>query len=91
MVLNDDIIQITADFVIEKRSRLLLCTAAAQSLKWEWEPKTKRTFVANMPAVYEVDGETELEVFMLAAVGEGSDLEAVYRLLREYPTAIARA
>ena len=89
MVLNDDIIQITADFVIEERSRLLLCTATAQSLKWE--PKTERIFVANMPAVYQVDGETELEVFMLAAVGEGSDLEAVYRLLREYPTAIARA
>ena len=41
-----------------------------------------------MPAVYEVDGETGLEVFMLAAVGEGSDLECVYRLLREFPPEI---
>jgi len=71
-----------------KDGRLPLCTAAARSLEWEI---VGQIFKVNMPAILEMDTITGLPLFMLAAVGEGSDLEAVYRLLREYPTAIAHA
>jgi len=66
--------------------RLPLFTAATKTdLKWvDLEP----IFVANMPAVYKVDAVTGLPVFMLAAVGGSSDMESVYHLLRQLPTAI---
>jgi len=66
--------------------RLPLFTAATKTdLKWV---DLKPIFVANMPAVYKVDAVTGLPVFMLAAVGESSDMESVYHLLRQLPTAI---
>lgn len=62
-----------------------LCTAAAWSLKWE---VMRQIFVANMPAIYEVDWMTGLPLFMLAAVGPYSDVESVYNLLKQDPLAI---
>jgi len=69
-------------------NRYPLCTAAARSLPWN--TTTQVIFHAYMPALYEVDWLTGLGVFMLAAVGENSDLESVYNLLKENPVAIGR-
>lgn len=41
-----------------------------------------------MPAVYEVDGSTGLPMFMLAAIGQTSDIESVFNLLKECPSSI---
>jgi len=65
--------------------RLPLFTAAARSLKWS---HTSQIFNANMPVVHEKDILTGLPPFMLAAAGTASDIESVYKLLREYPPAI---
>ena len=65
--------------------RLPLCTAAAKSLLWV---DIGQIFAVNMPAIHEVDKLTGLPVFMLAAVGPTSDIESVYNLLKEYPSAI---
>lgn len=65
--------------------RLPLTIAATRSLRWK--ACMEEIFVAHMPATYEVDESTGLSLFMLAGVGGGSDLEAVYRLLREFPPA----
>merc|ERR1740136_598387 len=65
--------------------RLPLCTAAERCLTWV---DMQKIFSVNMPAIHEVDGMTGLPVFMLAAAGPTSDIEAVYNLLREYPPAI---
>ena len=65
--------------------RLPLCTTAATSLKWK---DTQQIFDANMPAIYEVDEVTALPLFMLAAVGENSDIESIFNLLKEYTMAI---
>ena len=48
----------------------------------------KKIFLANMLAIYKTDTWTGFPMFMLAAVGADSDLESVYRLLREYPVAL---
>lgn len=40
---------------------------------------------ADMTAIEKMDSATGLSMFMLAAVGDESDFEAVYRLLVEYP------
>jgi len=69
----------------DEDGRLPLFTAVAKSLKWV---DTKQIFAANMPALYEVDVVTELPLFLLAAVGPSSDIESVYHLLKEFPTAI---
>merc|ERR1711957_302071 len=69
----------------EDPGRLPLCTAAARCLTWV---DMQQIFSVNMPAIHEVDGMTGLPVFMLAAAGPTSDIEAVYNLLREYPPAI---
>lgn len=66
--------------------RLPLFVAVASSLEWA---DVNQIFNMNMPAVYEVDLVTGLPLFMLAAVGRPtSDLESIYNLLREYPSAI---
>lgn len=65
--------------------RLPLCTAAVKSLSWIY---TRKAFDVNMLAIYEVDKVTGLPLFMLAAVGKGSDIECVINLLKEYPSAI---
>ena len=66
--------------------RLPLMVAAAMSLRWR---DAARIFDAHRPAVYEADdGVTGLPLFMLAAVGRSSDVEVVYRLLKEYPPAL---
>jgi len=60
-------------------------TAAARCLSWV---DIRQIFSVDMPSIHEVDGVTGLPVFVLAAVGPKSDIEAVYNLLREYPPAI---
>jgi len=62
-----------------------LCTAAEKALKWV---DMKVIFAGNMPAIHEVDTVTGLPLFMLAAVGSSSDMESVYHLLKEFPSAI---
>eukprot|EP00555_Chaetoceros_dichaeta_P012816 CAMPEP_0198257416 /NCGR_PEP_ID=MMETSP1447-20131203/7116_1 /TAXON_ID=420782 /ORGANISM="Chaetoceros dichaeta, Strain CCMP1751" /LENGTH=109 /DNA_ID=CAMNT_0043944327 /DNA_START=713 /DNA_END=1042 /DNA_ORIENTATION=+ len=72
-----------------RRYRLPLCIAAAQSFQW-YEPKQQllqKILKANMAAIEVTDSSSGLEPFMLAAVGLESDLEAVFRLLVEYPVA----
>ena len=59
--------------------------AAIRSLKWN---VVRIIFEAHMPAIYDVDEKTGMHVFMLAAVGDKSDLESTFRLLRMYPPAI---
>jgi len=41
-----------------------------------------------MPVVNEIDVLTGLPLFMLAATGPTSDIESVYNLLKEYPSAM---
>merc|ERR1740124_866360 len=65
--------------------RLPLFTAAAKSLTWV---DVRQILTVNMPVIYDVDGLTGLPVFMLAAVGPQSNIEAVYHLLKEYPSAL---
>lgn len=65
--------------------RLPIFTAAAISLRWA---EMKILFDVNMPAVYHSDVVTGLPLFMLSAIGERSDLESTYRLLKEFPSAI---
>jgi len=65
--------------------RLPLYHAAADSLGWA---EVGTVFGSYMPASHEVDGTSGLAVFMAAAVGEESDFESVYGLLRSYPPAI---
>lgn len=73
----------------DKLGRLPLIIAAERSLKWShW---LQKIFIANMPAIELTDPVTALKPFMLASVGIDSDLEAVYRLLREYPAAIGQS
>ena len=48
----------------------------------------KQIFTSNMPVVNEIDVLTGLPLFMLAATGPTSDIESVYNLLKEYPSAI---
>jgi len=66
--------------------RLPFVTAAAKSLKWSC---IKVIFNLNMPAIYEIDVLTGMPLFMLAAAGVNSDIEAIYSLLKEHPTAIS--
>lgn len=65
--------------------RSQLMTAAAISLRWEY---MERIFDAYGAAIYEIDTVTGLSVAMLAAVGPNSDIESVYRMLKEYPHAL---
>jgi len=69
----------------ETSGHLPLFTAAARSLKWV---DVRQILAVNMPVIYDVDGLTGLPVFMLAAVGPKSNIESVYHLLKEYPSAL---
>jgi len=72
--------------------RLPLAIAAERSVSWSsarshdgaggWLPMVLRE---NLAAIEDTDPVTGLSMFMLAAVGEDSDWEAVYRLLVEFP------
>ena len=64
---------------------LPLFTATARSLLWA---EMTRFFAQNMTVLHEVDSLIGLPLFMLAAVDKSSDLESVYNLLVEYPSAI---
>jgi len=66
--------------------RLPVFTAAVRSLKWT---DMKVIFSVNMSTIEQVDNSTGLPLFMLAATQESSDIESVYNLLKEYPTAIS--
>jgi len=69
----------------DEEDRLPLATSAALSQKWsDIEP----IFAANKLAIYETDEVTGLPLCLLAAVGLDSDIESVYRLLKEYPPAL---
>jgi len=70
---------------IDKEDRLPLVTSAALSLNWS---DMDLIFAANKLAIYETDEVTGLPLCLLAAVGQESDIESVYRLLREYPPAL---
>jgi len=65
--------------------RYPLFTAAARCLKWS---HTEQIFTSNMSIVNETDARTGFPLFMLAATGLTSDIESVYNLLKEYPSAI---
>jgi len=65
--------------------RLPVFTAAARSLKWA---DMKQIFSVNMATIEQMDGLTGLPLFMLTATQENSDIESVYNLLKENPTAI---
>ena len=66
--------------------RLPLCTAVTRSIVWE---NVRHIFALNMPAIYKTNELTRSQVFLLAAIGEISDIESAYKLLRKYPSAIA--
>jgi len=66
--------------------RLPLFTASEQSVKWS--NGVCAILKGYGAAIEDVDVVTGLEVFMLAAVGEESDLETVYNLLLDHPAAI---
>lgn len=69
----------------DKEDRLPLVTSAALSLKWS---DMEQIFTANKVAIYGTDEVTSLPLCLLAAVGQESDIESIYRLLREYPPAL---
>lgn len=48
----------------------------------------KQIFTSNMSVVHEIDVVTGLPLFMLAAARITCDMESVYNLLRECPSAI---
>lgn len=66
-------------------SRLLLFTAAAESVRWA---DMKYIFDNYMSAVNEVDASTGLSLYMLAAVGPNSNIESIYNLLKENPASL---
>jgi len=65
--------------------RYPLFTGAKSSLKWAY---MRQIFAAHMPVIHDIDVQSGLPVFMLAAAGPTSDIESVYNLLKEYPVAI---
>jgi len=65
--------------------RLPLFTAAATSMKWS---HTRQIFNLNMPVINDIDVLTGLSLFMLAAAGTTSDIESIYNLLKEHPSAM---
>jgi len=73
-----------------KDGRLPLSTAVTRSLKWSC---VNEIFKLNMPAINEIDILTGLPLFMLAAATtdrpeRGGDIELIYNLLKEYPSAM---
>ena len=65
--------------------RFPIFTAAARCLNWAY---MKQIFTSNMPVVNEIDVLTGLPLFMLAATGPTCDIESVYNLLKECPSAV---
>ena len=63
----------------------LLATAAVKLIKW---PDMQQIFTVNMAEIQEIDTVTGIPMFMLAAVGKDSDLELVFRLLKDFPPAL---
>ena len=53
-----------------------------------WEGVTEDIFKANPDVVQDIDETTTLMPFMIAAVGEDSDLDSIFSLLIAYPVAI---
>jgi len=70
----------------DNHRRLPLMQMAANNLNWS--DGLQKIFEAYMPAIEETDTVTGLELFMLAAVGQDSNMEAVYNLLKLNPVAI---
>ena len=68
----------------ETSGRLPLFTAAGRSLTLF---DVRQCFTLNMPVIYDVDDLTALSVFMLAEVVPKNNIESVYHLLKEYPSA----
>jgi len=66
--------------------RLPLFTAAEQSIKWS--DGLFNILEGYGAAIEESDTPTGLEAFMLAGIGENSDMETVYKLLENHPAAI---
>jgi len=71
--------------VRDVNDRFPLFTAAARCLKWS---HMKQIFTSNMPVINEIDVLTGFPLFVLAATRPTSDIESVYNLLKECPSAI---
>jgi len=69
-----------------EQGRLPLYTALEQSVKWS--DGLHGILEGNGGAIEEADVITGLEAFMLAAIGRNSEMETVYRLLKNHPAAI---
>jgi len=69
-----------------EQGRLLLFTASEQGVKWS--DGMCNILNGYGAAIEEVDVVTGLEAFMLAAVGEESDMETIFKLLQDHPAAI---
>jgi len=65
--------------------RFPLFTAAAKGVQWS---KMRQIFTSNMPVINEIDVVTGLPLFLLAATGPTCDIESVYNLLKECPSAV---
>jgi len=65
---------------------LPIFTAARNSLKWYY---MEQIFATNMPVINEIDVQSGLPLFALAAVGLESDIESVYNLLKEFPGVVS--
>jgi len=71
--------------IISVDGRFPLVTAAVRSRKWE---HMQEIFDLHMPVIQNKDVLTGMPLFMLAAIGQSSDIESIYNLLKEYPSAI---
>ena len=66
-----------------------LLTAVTEDMPWEGV--TAEIFKANPDIVQNIDKSTKLMPFMVAAIGENSNLDCVFSLLIAYPVAIHAA
>jgi len=69
-----------------EKGRLPLFTASEQGVKWS--EGLGMIVNGNGGAIEDIDVITGLEAFMLAAIGNNSDMETVYKLLQDHPAAI---
>jgi len=69
-----------------KEGRLPLFIASEQSVKWS----DGLCYILDSygAAIKDADEVTGLEAFMLAGIGEKSDMETIYKLLQDYPAAM---
>jgi len=86
---NDDHVFVNCRILSQtknKQGRLLLFTASEKNIKWS--DGLCNILESYGAAIEEVDAVTGLEAFMLAGIGDESDMETVYKLLQDHPAAI---